>query len=281
MCLLLLAFRTHPDAPLILGGNRDEFFSRPTRPPHLLQERPRIVGGLDLEAGGTWMGRNEHGLVAALTNRRITGVDAGAFRSRGTIVLELLRHTGPEEAARWLASLPVAEYRPFNVLFGDTAHWYYFSSLDDRRPRPLDPGTYALSNATLDDASWPKVSRSHAFLARAAGLPGEAYLGALQAFLCDPPDAPPLGVGRPGRPGALPMDVVLVDTPGYGTVSASVITAGGTLGTRYYHADGDALRQARDDWAGDALTRVLGRQVPDGDPADWPGNPFQPVEPRA
>ena len=31
MCLIACAYRCHPDYPLILAGNRDEFHGRPTR----------------------------------------------------------------------------------------------------------------------------------------------------------------------------------------------------------------------------------------------------------
>ena len=69
MCLVLLWYRAHPDADLLLAGNRDEFYRRPAAPPAVLSRDPLICAGRDLVAGGTWMGRNEAGLVAAITNR--------------------------------------------------------------------------------------------------------------------------------------------------------------------------------------------------------------------
>ncbi|HEX7929007.1 MAG TPA: NRDE family protein, partial [bacterium] len=165
MCLLLLAYQAHPDVPLLLGGNRDEFHSRSAAAPSVIARAPMIFAGQDLEAGGTWMGRNEHGMVAALTNRRDPAfVPPPNVRSRGEIVMGLLRTQDPAVAASWLAAQPAEVYRPFSVLFGNRERFYYFSPREVAAPKALTPGMYALSNSTLDDRSWPKVDRSLKFL---------------------------------------------------------------------------------------------------------------------
>ena len=70
MCLLIAMFGVVPDAPLIVAANRDERFDRPAVPITVLRERrPRILGGRDELAGGTWLAVNEHGVVAGLTNQ--------------------------------------------------------------------------------------------------------------------------------------------------------------------------------------------------------------------
>ncbi len=248
MCLILLSFRAHRDAAVILAGNRDEFHARPSAPPAQIAEQPRIHAGLDLEAGGTWMGRNEHGVLAALTNRR-SGAEPPDPRSRGEIVRTLLGFPDAAAAAAWLAQLDMERYRPFNVLVGDTARFFYATSAQAGPPRELQPGFYALSNSTLDDRSWPKVERSHRFLAGHAPLHGEAMVRALQAFLCDPtpPDHLPPADRMDETHGAL--GAVFINTPGYGTVSASILTAGGVLGSRYYYAEAAAMRAAQQGWA--------------------------------
>ncbi|MEK7705269.1 MAG: NRDE family protein, partial [Myxococcota bacterium] len=60
MCLLAVLSRAHPDSPLVVAANRDEWLARPAAPFGVLDERPRVVGGRDLTAGGTWMATNEH-----------------------------------------------------------------------------------------------------------------------------------------------------------------------------------------------------------------------------
>lgn len=242
MCLILLAFRAHPDMELLLAGNRDEFHSRPSQPPAVIQTDPLIYAGKDLEAGGTWMGRSERGMMAALTNRRgghkIIPPDV---LSRGEIVMELLRRRSPAEAADWLAALEVARYRPFNVLVGDASRFFFFGSEEDSPPRELAPGYYALSNSTLDDHSWPKVERSLQFFEANHGLPGEELLEALHYFLGDatPPDTLPSEDRSEEIHGAL--GAVFIRSPGYGTVSSTILTSGGALGDRYYFAEGTDL----------------------------------------
>ena len=247
MCLILLAYRIHPDMDLLLAGNRDEFHNRPSQPPAVIHTDPVIHAGKDLEAGGTWMGRNEMGVMAALTNRRGGGRPGiekhplSDLRSRGEIVVELLRSKTSGDAARWLAELDVRSYRPFNVLVGDAKGFYFFASEEGNPPRELSPGYYALSNSTLDDREWPKVERSLRFFEKNKGLSGETLLGNLQLFLGDatPPDSISSEDPEEEIHGAL--GAVFIRTPGYGTVSSTILTAGGAVGERYYFAEGAEL----------------------------------------
>ena len=242
MCLLLLAFQTHPETPLLLAGNRDEFFARPSAPPGVIAENPRIFAGQDLEEGGTWLGYNEHGLTAALTNRRRGDFpDPTNPRSRGTLLRELLGLRGVDEALGMLHGASLDRYRPFNLLFGDARRFFFVASWEGAGPKPLPPGFHVLSNSTLNDTTWDKVARSQEFLQKHGELPAEALIHALQGFLCD--TTPPQGADNTAPHGAL--GAVFVETPAYGTVSAAIITQGGPLGSRYYYADAAHMRSAR------------------------------------
>ena len=53
MCLALLAFDALPDTPLLVLGNRDEFHARPSVSAAPWREDARILGGRDLQAGGS------------------------------------------------------------------------------------------------------------------------------------------------------------------------------------------------------------------------------------
>lgn len=90
MCVLALFLDAFPGVPLIVAANRDESLARPSAPPQALA--PGIVGGKDLEGGGTWLGVNDDGVFVAITNR---GVPARTPRSysRGLLALEAL-HCG-------------------------------------------------------------------------------------------------------------------------------------------------------------------------------------------
>ena len=79
--------------PLVLAANRDELASRPARPPaRHWPDRAEVVAGLDVQAGGSWLGINDHGVVAGVLNRTGTLGPAAGKRSRGELVLEALDH---------------------------------------------------------------------------------------------------------------------------------------------------------------------------------------------
>ena len=250
MCLVLLWFSARSDVDVVLAGNRDEFYRRPSEPPAIVSRNPTVYAGKDLEAGGTWMGRNESGLLAAITNRYGSSRAVAARpRSRGEIVLRLLRHRDAAGAAAWAASIPLKDYRAFNLLFGSAEAFYFLSSEEGGPPRSLEPGFHALSNSTLNDSSWPKVARSHRFAEAHRQRPGEALIGGLQAFLTDrtPPDDKTPASREEEIHGAL--GAVFIQTPDYGTVSSTIVTTGGGLGDRYYFAEGEDMRRTAGDGA--------------------------------
>ena len=89
MCLLALFFRVVPDAAVVVGANREENYARAGTPPRVLDGPTRAVAGLDPVAGGTWLGVNGNGLLAAVTNRPRLPVPEQP-RSRGLLVRDLL-----------------------------------------------------------------------------------------------------------------------------------------------------------------------------------------------
>jgi hypothetical protein len=122
MCTVVLLRRPQAPWPLLLAANRDELRSRPWRPPaRHWPDRPDVLAGLDVQAGGSWLGVNDDGVVAAVLNRvGSLGPQIGK-RSRGELVLEALDHA----AAKALADLDPDAYRPFNLLVADArdAFW--------------------------------------------------------------------------------------------------------------------------------------------------------------
>jgi len=167
MCLLVFAWHAHPDYPLILAGNRDEFYTRRTRPAAWWGQAVSLLAGRDEEAGGTWFGITRRGRIAALTNVRAPGERNPHAPSRGALVVAALQ--APERIDRWLDRhahrTPV--FNGFNLLAGDVmpregeaiGSLHYYSNRVDETARPLAPGVYGLSNAFLD-TPWPKVTRA-------------------------------------------------------------------------------------------------------------------------
>ncbi len=119
MCTLLILRQVHPEWPLVLAANRDEFYARPATGPQVLRESPRTVGGRDLERGGTWMGVTHEGLFVGLTNQRGRRGQARTARSRGEVVLRALQAGNVEAIERYLDALPGDEFLAFNLLYGD------------------------------------------------------------------------------------------------------------------------------------------------------------------
>ncbi len=72
MCLLIVLRSVLPSHPVVVAGNRDELRARPSAPPGLWVGRRRLVlCPRDRLQDGTWMGVNDRGVFAGLTN--ITG----------------------------------------------------------------------------------------------------------------------------------------------------------------------------------------------------------------
>ncbi len=154
MCLILFALQRHPDYPLIVAANRDEFFQRPTAAADYWQDQPDILAGRDLQAGGTWLGVNRAGQFAAVTNVRNGHEPQDRPGSRGELVSQHLSKS--TQHALQIAQENQTHYNGFNLISGNAEKLHYFSNRTQEDPRALEPGIYGLSNAQLD-TSWPKV----------------------------------------------------------------------------------------------------------------------------
>lgn len=160
MCLILLDHAGDSGAPLVLGANREEAYDRPSRGPDW-QSDPPVFAGLDLLAGGTWLGVSPTGLVVAVTNRQETWDGAGEPRSRGQLCFDALRHHTAAAALDWAEShLGTLSYRPCNLLIADpsTAGVIHVP----RAPRRLDllPGRYVLTDADINTPDSPRALRA-------------------------------------------------------------------------------------------------------------------------
>jgi len=155
MCLIVVAWRTRPDLPLVVAANRDEWRARPTEPAHWW-DTPAILAGRDLEAGGTWMGITREGRFAAVTNFRDPSDKRPTARSRGTLVTEFLSSGLTPRAYCERLHPHVREYNGFNLILGDGKSLVYFGSREGEA-REIAPGVHGLSNHLLDEP-WPKVT---------------------------------------------------------------------------------------------------------------------------
>lgn len=161
MCILFVAVRQHPEYPLLITANRDEFHNRPTQASAFWPEQPQILAGRDLQGGGTWMGVNRQGRIAALTNIRAPATFVADKPSRGHLVSNYLADTTPADYAQWLAQHR-SDYNGYNLLFGDWQSLAVYNNHSNALTS-LEPGIYGLSNADLH-SPWPKTSQGVAAL---------------------------------------------------------------------------------------------------------------------
>ncbi|MFQ5844278.1 MAG: NRDE family protein [Planctomycetota bacterium] len=97
MCVLICRVGDSP----ILAANRDEVYTRPfTAPRRWVAETP-FWAPRDEDAGGTWLGVNAAGLVAAVTNRSLLPQEPGR-PSRGALVAGVLARRSLDAARDWL-----------------------------------------------------------------------------------------------------------------------------------------------------------------------------------
>lgn len=126
MCTVVLLRRPGHAWPLLLAANRDERVDRSWDPPaRHWQERAEVTAGRDREAGGAWLGMNDHGVVAAVLNRSGSLGPAAGKRSRGELPLDALDHADAASAAEALGELDAGAYRSFNLVVADAqdAFW--------------------------------------------------------------------------------------------------------------------------------------------------------------
>lgn len=154
MCILFIAINQHPKHPLIIAANRDEFHQRPTKQLHAWQDK-KIYAGKDLQAGGTWLGVNELGEFAALTNIRDLSQHNDNAKSRGELVTLALQPNSVIDI-EWLKN-ESANYNPFNLIYSKNNTLYCFNSMD-RTQQTLTAGFHAICNGAIDDI-WPKMAR--------------------------------------------------------------------------------------------------------------------------
>jgi uncharacterized protein with NRDE domain len=245
MCLLVLCYRLVEDAPVVVGANREEAYSRGGSPPQVLEGACRAVAGLDPVAGGTWLGVNAHGLLVAVTNRPRSEVPAQP-RSRGLLARQLLdcprAAVAAEEAAR---ELDANRYAGCNLLCADREGAVVIEAGDWLRVRPLPPGLHVLTNHDVNDASDRRGAHALGWLAQRGYAISGQVVRALQELCAQPGNGgPPMCVrGEQG-----------------GTVSSTIVAIRDQLSQGVYlHAQGPPDRTPYVDYS--ALLRQLAAQV--------------------
>jgi len=238
VCTLVLAWQVFADTPVAVAANRDERLDRPSRPPRASGSEPRIVAPRDEEAGGTWIGYNEHGVFVAITNRWIDA-DLAGDRSRGLLVRDVLGYETAEAAARFVeGELAERVYEGFNLVIADADATLYLEWDGGLRTRNFEPGVHVVVNVGLDGEfvvppTRPEAGRQQAENARKVR----------EALQPEPGEGAGAWVERAARVIADHEFGVCIHRNGFGTRSSSLITIG-PGGARYRFADGPPCETA-------------------------------------
>ena len=217
MCTLVILRRPEHRWPVLIGANRDEMIDRPWEPPgRHWPDRPEVTGGLDILAGGSWLGINDWGVAAAVLNRTGSLGPAAGRRSRGELVLEALDHADAVEAAHALSHLDPDAYRTFNLIVADERDGFWLRHADGGRieVRPVKEGLSLIAAGDIDDLATRRL---------------QLALPAFRAWPVPEPDRDDwtgwqelLGSNRapPGEPRTAALRFL---TDGYGTTSSALI----------------------------------------------------------
>jgi uncharacterized protein with NRDE domain len=184
MCLLVLAWNTHPRYRLVVAANRDEYHERPTAALARWPAPEDMLAGRDLRAGGTWLGIDRRRRFGIVTNFRDLVRAPAQAPTRGGLIPDYLR--GADAPGDHLAALEgeAAAYGGFNLLLADGDSLWYASNRTRPFSRALSPGVHGLSNELLD-TPWPKLRRVRRGFEEWLRRAGNAEDGELFALLAD------------------------------------------------------------------------------------------------
>ena len=252
MCLLAIGWQADRGHPLVFAGNRDEFHARPTAEAAWWEDAPHVIGGRDLQGGGTWLAAHRRGRFAVVTNFREPAVDpASTAPSRGALVADFLN--GSATARDYALDLERAagKYAGFNLLVADSGGLHYVSNRSAGR-LDLPSGVYALSNSALD-TPWPKVARLRESMHTLVGS-GTVSEDDMLELLSDrrvAPDAelPDTGIGREFE---RLLSAAFIVSPAYGTRCSSVFLLNrdgrASFVERRFGPDGCVTGETREQW---------------------------------
>lgn len=147
VCVLVIGIDVDPRKRLMVAANRDELYARPASGPevHVWNGR-RVLAPRDLQAGGTWTGVSETGLVVVITNRPDGDYDAERA-SRGALCREALGQPSAQDVDEWIRRVVhTRRFNSFNFFYAD-AHASFVASWNGTlRVQSLGAGTHVLSN---------------------------------------------------------------------------------------------------------------------------------------
>ena len=219
MCSIIILRRPGHEWPLVAAANRDEMLDRKwDAPDRHWPDRPEVVAGRDRLAGGSWVGRNDHGVFAAILNREGSLGPTLNKRSRGELVLEALDYPDASEAADALADLDTNAYRSFNLVVGDNTNVFHVANrtrADQIAVEEVPSGLSMLTSREINDRRNARI-KMHLPQFESADVPDpesgdwKAWRQILSDKNCDPATDPSSAM-------------CIISDWGFGTVSSTLL----------------------------------------------------------
>jgi hypothetical protein len=213
MCLLAIQYKLVTEAPILVAANREEFYERPSQAPAIQSGKPRVLCGTDLQAGGTWLGVNQHGLVVAVSNRRRT-TPTFPSRSRGVLCRELLKADSAIQARDMaMEELSQGRYDGANFVCVDPESGWVVQNADELEAVEMSEGLNIIANGDLNDPRDERVEMARRLLTlQTLDSPVKFLAVASKVFARAP--------SPPGRPS------IVIRGTDRGTVSSTLISLG-------------------------------------------------------
>lgn len=245
MCLLAVAWNTHPRWRLVMAGNRDEAHERPTAPLAAWSDRPEVLAGRDLRSGGTWAGIDRSGRMTVVTNVRDPRLVVPQAPSRGALAADFLGGNASAGGYAGTVEAGAAAYAPFNLLVADANVCEYVSNYPHPRRISLSDGVHGLSNGDLDEP-WPKTVRLMQVMSDWVSSRWDdvdmLWRGLADEHLAADRDLPDTGVGLERE---RLLSAAFIRNPIYGTRASTIIAIDhqghGWISERRFAPDGTLL----------------------------------------
>jgi len=213
MCLLAIQYQLVPESPILVAANREEYFDRTSLPPSIQSGKPRILCGIDKQAGGTWLGVNQHGLFVGAANR-LKVVPPATPRSRGVLCRELLRCGSARRAVdAAMEELHSGKYEGVNFVIADSESGWVVHGGDDIEVVELEEGLSIIGNRDVNDPRDERVTLCRRLLTlQTLDSPVKFLAVASKVFARAP--------SPPGRP------TMIMRSKDRGTVSSTLLSLG-------------------------------------------------------
>lgn len=129
MCIAVIKRSTNQDYSFFIAFNRDEAIAKKWIPwDYHWKHFPNVFGFLDVDTGGTWLARNDDGVVAFLINRE--SENKQSLNSRAYVVLNVLSKAKTAlETRKYVNNSNIREIKPFNFIAVDKANVVYWSNI--------------------------------------------------------------------------------------------------------------------------------------------------------